>query len=183
MSEASPALSVDFLPTEDDFINFVLTEKNAKIEKSNKIIFRVIGFIVILCGVAAIFFIGGGLMLNICWILLVAIGLFVISYYDMINPYMIRSSAKNIYNKNKEKFVSKSIEFFDDSIKITSDRYKGVIPFKYIYKIVESKKTVIIYFDLKESVYIPKRVFSDKEYECYKKITEKFGEKYGKTLY
>lgn len=175
-----PFLETSFLITEDDFINMELTRKKYITPKENKFILRVLGFIAILCGVSAYLFIKGNGYQIICWLLLIVIGLFSMSYYDVINPSMLRKQAKTFYNFNKGAIVSKTVCLTDDMLEIKSDNHRISIPKKYIYKIVESKNTVMFFIDKEEYCFIPLRVFSEEQLEQFHKFVLSNQDKYRK---
>lgn len=176
----TPFLETSFLVTESDFINMSLTKKQYLTPKENKIILRVLGFIAVLCGVAAYAFMRNSAYQIICWILLILIGLFALFYYDVISPSMVRKNAKAFYNFNKSALTSKTVRFYDNAFEIYSDNYRVSVPKKYIYKIVESKNTVMIFFDKNEYCFIPIRVFSDEQLERLHEFALSDKEKYKK---
>lgn len=165
-----PLIETSFLITEEDFVNMSLTKKNSDTPKENKFILKILGFLSVLCGVAAYIFIGGNIYQIICWIMLILTGLFSLFYYDVISPSMLIKSARHFYSFNKSAICSKTVRFYEDSFEIKSDNYKLSIPKKYIYKIVESKSTMIIFLDKSEFCFIPLRVLSDKELETLHNI-------------
>ncbi|MGN1458054.1 MAG: YcxB family protein [Acutalibacteraceae bacterium] len=158
-----PFLETGFLITEEDFINMSLTRQKYSTPKENRLIMRILGFLAVLCGVAAYIVLRGNIYQIICWLLLITIGLFALFYYDVINPSMIRKQAKKFYNFNKNAITSKTVRFYDDSFQINSDNYKLSVPKKFIYTAVESKTTILIYLDKNEFCFIPKRVFSEEQ--------------------
>lgn len=158
-------ITESFLITEEDFVNMQLSKSKYLIPKENKIILRVMGIIAILCGAAAFINVRGNVYQIICWFLLIVIGLYALSYYDVINPSMIRKNAFDFYRFHQKAIYSKTVEFTDESFTMSDQEYKVCIPKKYIYKIVESKTTVFIFTDRQEFSFIPKRVLSKEQIE------------------
>ncbi len=173
-----PFIETGFLITENDFINMTLTRKRYITPKENKVILRVLGFIAVLLGVVAYIFLRGNLYQIICWILLIAIGLFVLFYYDVINPAMIITQSKNFYSLNKKQITSKTVKIYENMFEIVSDRYRASVPKKYIYMIVESKNTIMIFLDKDEFCFIPTRVFSEEELSKFREFSQSLKDKY-----
>lgn len=178
MDKNAPILTANYITTESDHIYTYMTQLRYETKVYEKVIMLILGLIAICCGVFTLIFVGGGFMKNICWVLLILIGLFLISFHDMINPSMTRTRAKKEYVANKDKFVSRNISFFEDHVKITSDRYKGNIPYKYLFYVLEDKNVIIFYLDKNDYISIPKRVFSDKDHKELEKLRGLIGEKY-----
>lgn len=161
----TPFLETGFLITKEDFVYMTLDVKKYNTPKENTLIMRILGFIAVCCGVAAYIEIGGNIYQQICWLVLIAIGLFALFYYDVINPSMLRKQAKNYFNFNENSIGSRTVRLYDDFFEINSETYKVSVPKKYIYKIVESKHTILIFLDKNEYCFIPKRIFSDDKLE------------------
>ena len=161
--DKKPFLETGFLITQEDFVNMSLTKQKYSTPKENRLILRILGFLAVLCGVAAYIVLRGSIYQIICWILLIAIGLFALFYYDVINPSMIRKQAKNFYDFNKNAITSKTVRFYDDAFQISSENYKLSVPKSYIYTAVESKTTILIFLDKNEFCFIPKRAFSEEQ--------------------
>lgn len=178
MNEKIPILTADYITTENDHIYTYLAQQKHETSKFDRAIMGILGIIIIFLGLYMLIFIGGDFIKNICWVLLVAIGLFLVSFHEVINPSLTRVRAKNDYNANREKFASKSIAFYESEVKIVSDRYKGNIPYKYFFQVLEDKKVIIFYLDKNDYISIPKRLFTDKDDEALKKIESLVGDKY-----
>lgn len=177
MNEKTPILSADYITTEHDYVYTSLAQRKVRISRGDRIIMCVLGTLAIFLGLYMLIFSSGGLIKNICWTLLIAIGLFSATFYEFTGPVLIRNRAKNIYRANKEKFVSISITFFEDEVKITSDRYKANIPYRCFFKVLDDKRVIIFYLDENDYIAVPKRLFSDKDRGNFEKIKELFGEK------
>ena len=81
-------LNVSYLPTLEDHINMTLEKLNMSVPKENKIIFRIIGAIAVMCATAGFIYLNENIIQTICWIILTAAGLFIISYYvGFVNSY------------------------------------------------------------------------------------------------
>ena len=89
-----------FLITKEDYVNMSLDKKKFFIPKENKIIFRVLGIIAVCCGVTAFINIRESIYQIICWFILIIIGLYVLSYYDVIYPVNIQRKASRFYDYN-----------------------------------------------------------------------------------
>lgn len=181
MDMKPPILTADYLTTETDYINTYLAQKRYETKTLDKVITRILGSLIFCCGlVMLIFFNDGGIIKTICWILLVVIGLFLISYHDVIVLAMVRNRAKNEYRANKEKFQTRNIAFFEDRAEIRSERYNGNIPYKYIYKILEDKNVIIIFIDNNDFHAVPKRIFSEEDQAGINRVRQILCRKYVK---
>lgn len=178
MNEKTPILTADYITTEHDYIHTYIAQQRFEISKGDRIIMSTLGILAIFIGLYMLIFVRGGLIKHICWILLVAMGLFSVSFYEVISPSWARIRAKNEYNAHKDKFVSKNIAFYENEVKIVSDRYRGNIPYRYFFQVLEDKKVIIFYLDKNDYISIPKRLFTDKDNEALKKIKSLVGEKY-----
>lgn len=178
MNEKTPILTADYITTEHDYIYTYLAQQKYETSKVDRAIMGILGIIIIFLGLYMLIFIGGSFVKTVCWLLLVAIGLFLVSFHEIINPSLTRIRAKNEYNVNKDKFSSRSIIFYEEEVKIVSDRYKGNIPYKYFFRILEDKKVIILYLDKNDYISIPKRLFTDKDDEALKKIESLVDDKY-----
>lgn len=170
MDKEAPTLSVNYLTTEQDHINTRMAQLRDEARLSDRVIMQILGIIAICCGVAALIFVGGGFFKNFCWVLLIVIGLFLISFHEVINPAITRSRAKREYASNKDKFVSIGILFYEDRVEIESDRYRGNIPYRYLFKVVEDKNVIILYLDKNDYISIPLRIIANDDREKLKLI-------------
>ncbi len=180
MENNTPILTADYLTTEYDYIYTDMAQLKYETKTLDRVIMTVLGLTAVFCGIFTLIFVGGGFIKNFCWVLLIVIGLFLVSYHDVINPSMTRSKAKKIYNANKDKFVSRNVMFYEDSVKILSDRYKGNIPYKCLYYVLEDKNVIILYFDKNDFISVPKRLFSEKDEKSLERLREIIGQKYKK---
>lgn len=170
-----------YLITAEDFVNMQLAKEKYQTPKENSMILRILGVIAVLCGIAAFMNVRNSLYQVICWILLIFIGLAAISYYDIINPYLIQKQAEDFFELNSSEIASKTVIFTEEEFELSEENHKIKIPKNYIYCIAESKNMILIFFDQNEFSFIPKRVFSEeqldllREYlpaEKYKKLGE-----------
>ncbi len=152
-----------FLITEEDYVNMCLSRQKYFIPKENKIILAVMGIIAILCGTAAFINIRGNAYQIICWFLLIAIGLYVLSYYEVINPLIVKDHATKFFRYNHKLINSKTFTFNSESFGMTDQMHQIKIPVKFIDKIVESKTTLLIFLDKEEITFVPKRVLSKEQ--------------------
>ncbi len=178
MDKNTPILTADYLTTEYDYIYTNLAQLKHETKTLDKVIMIVLGLTAICCGVFTLIFVGGGFLKNVCWVLLIVIGLFLVSFHDVINPSMTRTKAKKVFNANKDKFVSRNVMFYEDSVEILSDRYKGNIPYKYLYYVLEDKNVIVLYLDKNDYISVPKRLFSEKDEKSLERLRELIGQKY-----
>ena len=112
MSEKTPILTADYIITEHDYIHTSLAQRRFKTSKADRLIMNILGILAIFIGLYMLIFSGDGIIKTICWILLIAMGLFSVSFYEIIGPSLVRYQAKNEYNANKEKIGSRNIAFY-----------------------------------------------------------------------
>lgn len=161
-----------FLVTEEDFINMQLSKIKYLTPKENILILRIMGIIAILCGTAAFINVRGNIYQIICWFLLIAIGLFCLSYYDVINPVIIRKQAGKFYHFNQKAINSKTIRLDHQEFSITDEEHTIKLPVQYIYQIAETSSTVLIFFDKEEFGFVPKRILSEEQLELVREFFE-----------
>ena len=154
-------LNVSYLPTLEDHINMTLEKLNMSVPKENKIIFRIIGAIAVMCATAGFIYLNENIIQTICWIILTAAGLFIISYYDITRPYLERSRASRFYNYHKKDICSKTVMIKDGKLIVSDEASKVKIPFDFIYRVRQTKNTVFIFYDEVHFCYIPVRVLSE----------------------
>jgi len=158
-------ISESFLITQEDFVNMQLEKRSLTVPKENKIIFRISGIIAIACGTAAFINIRDNIYQVICWFILIVIGCYVHSYYDVIDKAILAKNAVDFYKYNQKDISSKNIEFSEEEFKISDESHCMNIPKKYIYKICEEKNTVFVFTDIENFYYIPKRILSGQQLE------------------
>ncbi len=168
-----PFLEESFLITKQDHINMSIDYRRYITPKENIIILRVLGIIAVCIGAAAFINIKGGVYQSICWIVLIVIGFYTLSYYDVISPSITRKQAAHFYDVYKGSIHSKTVRFFDNRVELTSEERKLRIPKKYLYKIYVSKDTVMIFTDISEFLFIPKRVLSESQLTFIEGYSEK----------
>lgn len=169
-------ISESFLVTEEDFINMQLARRCYYVSPKRKIILRIMGMIAVFSGAAATIFVKVGVWQMFCWILLILTGFYMLSYYDVIDPLMIKKASSRFYQFNKNAINSRTIEFAEDKFSVISEDYKLELPEKYIYCIAESPSTIFIFTDKSEFVFIPRRVLSDEKIQFIRSFTS--AEKY-----
>lgn len=154
-------LNVSFLPTEEDYVNMCLERQKYITPKENKIIFLIIGTIGILSGTIGLINRRENILETICFLLLISVGLFVISYYDIIKPFILFGSSSKFYRYHEKDINSKTVCINEETVTVNDEFHKITIPKKYIYEIYKSKKTLFIFLDKEEFIYIPLRVMDD----------------------
>lgn len=167
-----------FLITKDDYVHMMLDRKKFFTPKENKIILRILGIIAVCSGVAAFINIRESVYQTICWILLILIGFYALSYYDVICPSQIRKNASKFYEANS-KFLQNALTLHvgDELFELTSEMHKVCVPQRYIYKIIEGKNTILVFFDKNEYCFIPKRAVNEND---IRQIVSFAGDKYRK---
>ena len=166
--------------TEKDFLSMSVLRARYLTPKENKIILRIVGIIAAVCGAAAFINIRGNIYQTVCWFLLIGVGLYVFSYYDVTDPFLTHRQAQAFYRYNSESFNSKTVIFTPSEFSISDEAHKLSVPIKYIYSAVEGKDTLIIFIDTEHYYFIPKRVLSEEKLAYIKELIGE--EKYKKEV-
>ena len=78
-----------FLVTKEDYVNMTVDKNSYLTPKENKIILRVMGMIAVCCGAAAFVSIRESIYQILCWLILILIGFYALSYYAFRDPRYI----------------------------------------------------------------------------------------------
>ena len=154
-------MQVSFLPTESDYVMMCLERQKYLTPKENRVLFPVAGIIDIVCGTLGMILRGESVFEMICWLLLIAAGLLILSYYDVIKPFFIAGSAASYYRYHQKDINSKTICINAESITVSDELHRISVPREYVYKIYQAKKTLFIFLDQEEFIYIPGRVIEE----------------------
>ncbi len=162
-----------FIVTEKDYVNMMNDVNQFRIPKENKIILRILGIIAVCCGTAAFINLRESIYQTICWIILIIIGFYVLSYYDVINPVQIKKQASKFYRYHS-KMIKNAVTFQmnDELIHILSETHQLHLPKKYIHQIAECNHTILIFIDKNEFSFIPKRVVNDDDIRHLKNFAD-----------
>lgn len=163
-------ISESFRITEDDFVCMSAALAKYRCPKMNKIIFRIMGIIAVACGAAAFINIRDTVYHTICWFLLIAIGMYVFSYYDVIDPFLMKSQAQQFYRSKGESLNSKTAVFGEERFELRDEEHTITIPWQFIYSVVEGKDTILVFVDMNEYCFIPKRVLDDDKLSLVKRL-------------
>lgn len=161
-------ITMSFLPTKDDYVNFVSCVLKNEISRKDKLVSYILGIVVGLFGVSEIIFkdISSGIIfLSICVLIFL--------YFSYIYPQYEKAKAASYFEYNREKMYSMSYIFTDDGLKIISDRYNLCCPYEFLYKIEDDQNTLLIYTGKGEINYIPKRIIEKDDYVKITNIKEK----------
>ena len=162
-------ITLSFLPTKEDFINFKFCALKKEVTKKDSVIFLFAGILIILAGILNLVF-----KEKTLGFLYVAIGAFICLYFKHFYPLIVKNKAASYYDTHGEKFTSFSYILDEDKIEIISDRYYLKAPYNMLYKIEEDKNMILIYSGEGEINYIPKRILSLEEAEFLSKIKDKY---------
>ena len=154
-------LTVSFLPTKNDYVEFVSCSAYMNVTKRKKAITLILGIFLILIGFIFKF---------LSWIgngefgLIIAAGVFICLYFLLFYPVFIRTKALQYFERHKEKMNSVSYIFKEDSFSILSDRYQvHDAPYSMIFKTVNNEKIFLLLMGESEIRYIPRRALNDTE--------------------
>ena len=154
-----------FLITEEDFVNMQIAKAKYMVPKENAVILKIMGVIAVFCGIIAFVYIRGSLYQLISWLLLIAVGLYCLFYYDLINPLITKKQAVGFYQFHQRAIGSKLFHLQNEQFSFTDEDHKITVPVDYIFELVETPDTIFIFFDQNEFGFVPKRVFQDEQME------------------
>lgn len=179
MPEIQPLAVVSYLPTKEDYEAFRLAAVRSKNSDGRKMAVRFGGAAVAGVGAALFLFTGSGIMERVAWAALILLGLFWLSYYDVIQPYTVRKQARARYEASRRMLVSQTVELFDRQFILRTDRYQAKLPYELLYKVVEDKNIYLLYTGEDEVRFIPKRVMTEEQCRAFTEILkERIGEAY-----
>lgn len=158
-------ITVSFLPTKEDHINFKIAAAKAAGNKKAEMVFRILGYCLVLAGFALGVFASGGALQHTVYVLMIACGLILALYRDLLFPVMIRLQAASYFDNNQERMIAKTFEFTQNTITLQTDRYRAEIPWELIYRVYEDGRTFVFYTGEGELHPLPKRAVSPEEYE------------------
>lgn len=159
-----------FLITEKDYVNMSLERLKYITPTANKIFLTAAGMLAIVTGSSLFIFYRGGIFFIICQLILIVAGLYMVSYSDVINPYITRTAAVKYYRYYQKSIFSKTVIISDDTIKIRDESHSLVLTGDMIFHIAEGKYTIFIYTDPGEFTFIPKRAMSEEQMDLLKKL-------------
>ncbi len=159
----STVIQISFLITKEDYLSMELEKQHWLTPKENKVILCIIGLTALCCGTAAFFGRPGSLYHQFGLLLLILTGFYAISYYDLVKPFLIKKQAERFYEKNHRNIGSQIVRFYEDRFEMTAENRSLHIPYRYLYKIVEGNKILLLFTDKNESVFLPKRVLSEQQ--------------------
>lgn len=164
-----------FLITEEDFVSMQIARMKIITEKENRVILKIIGIIAAFCGIIAFLYIRGNLYQLISWLLLIAVGLYCLFYYDLINPVITKKQAADRYRFNRREIGSKIFRLDSVNLSFEDEDHKINMPVENIYRLTETSDTLFIFYDMDEFGFIPKRVLDDKQISDMRKFFEEKG--------
>ncbi len=171
MSAMEKALfEATFLITKEDIINMNTDRERLSVSGKKKIALYAAGVAAICAGVLLLLNFRDSLYHAICWSLLILIGLYCISYYEVISPALTRAQSSRFYEVFKSSIHSRTIRIYAEKIDIISEERKIRLPHENIHSIAEGKNTVLIYTDESNFCFVPKRVLDEGILEKIRKI-------------
>ncbi len=160
-----PFLEETFLITEEDYVNMSLERKKLLIPKKNRMIVLAAGIFALCAGVMGMIFLRNSLYHAFSYIVLILLGMYAISYYDVVDRSLIRKSASDFYTVNQKALHSQTIRIYDSKLEILSENRRLRIPRSFIYQIAEGNTSVIIFLDKNEFIFFPKRIITEPQLE------------------
>ncbi|MDF1494724.1 YcxB family protein [Caproiciproducens sp. CPB-2] len=172
-------ISVSCLTTKFDYADFKAAAAKAAMRKSEKIILKATGTVLILAAFLLRAFVYGNFYQNFIYAAMAAVGVIIGCFYDTIVLYAVRRHALSYFTANSEKFIAQTTEFSEETITFQTERYTAAIPYEMLYKAYEDARVFIIYTGINEMRFIPKRAMNESECARIHNILEtKLQEKY-----
>ena len=147
-----------FLITKEDLINMNIDREKLSVSKKRKVLLYAAGVAAVCAGVLLLLNFRDSFYHGLCWVMLIVIGLYCISYYEVISPALTRSQSARFYEVFKSSIHSRTVRFYKEKIDFISEERKIRIPIDHIYSIAEGKNTVLIFTDEENFCFVPKRV-------------------------
>lgn len=157
-------ICVTYLMTREDYINCRVAEKTGKTDEQDNRLLIFAG--IILCAVGAITYIFRIKFLELYQEKLLSavfgiVGICLIAYHEFIMPMLVKIKADGFCKRNPEKMISHTITLCDTAIKIKNDRYSAALPYEMLNGFFADKKTIVIYINKIECVFVPKRTLDE----------------------
>lgn len=152
-----------YLTTKEDLCDYQLAMFEAAANKTEKTVFTILSFLMILSGLLGKIFISKTYFTDVIFALLVLCGFLVGFYYSTLQPYCWRAKAISYYEAHSEKLIAQTVAFYQDKITITNDRYEASLPYGMLYRCYENDKMFLLYTGIAEIRFIPKRALQQEE--------------------
>lgn len=180
MSQEEAMAVVSYLPVREDYEAFRLAAARLGVPQKRKLAFRLAGVAIAVLS-AAVFVLGNvDLLETVAWGLLFAAGLCVASFYDILQPYLVKRQADAQFDTSR-RLVSQTVELYQSHIAVRTDRYEAALPYELLYRVVEGRSLFLFYTGEDEARFIPKRVMTGEQcVSLVRTLTEKLGERYQK---
>ncbi len=157
-------MEVDFQVTKKDFVLSQKAAENSRIPRENKLILTLIGMMGLLCGAAGyVLYRNEEILVRLAWLLMAAIGGYVALYYPVTKPVSVRCAAAGEYRRLSEKQVPRQVSLREDQIFFREGSYELSLPLSYLTRLIETRDTMLFFWDLESFFFIPKRVLTEEQ--------------------
>ncbi len=161
-----------FLMTKEDYIDYSQEKSRMMTPKINMILLRIFGILAVCGGVIAMIYGSSEFWIKASFILLILIGFYLLSYYEVIVPVMVRNRAVRIYEFYQRSMVSQTIRLYADRIEVMSEDRKLRLMKKKIYGIREGKNSWILFYDRENFCYVPKRILDESRFSYFEELAD-----------
>lgn len=165
-------VTTSFLTTEEDYVQFQLAQQKAAQQNVQVLVTRVLGFLLILLGVAGLVFLNTSWYTSLVFDICVVGGLAIAFYYDTIQPYQIRRRAKKFFQTEGRRFVAQTALFYQDRVEVSTDRYEGSLPYSLYSKVLEDDNLFVFYTGEDEARFLPKRTLTDEQHAVLRNLLQ-----------
>ncbi|MCI9274329.1 MAG: YcxB family protein [Clostridiales bacterium] len=179
MTDQKPLAVASYLPTLEDYQAFSLAAGRLKTPAGTKCAARILGGVAAGLGAALFLFTNPGVTEGVCWAALFFFGLFLMSYFDVVQPYSIKKRALVKFEASRRMLVSQTVELFDREFTVRTDRYEARLPYELLHRVVEDGRMYLLYTGEDEVRFIPKRVMTEEQCGAFTQaLRERMGERY-----
>lgn len=172
-------VSVSYLPTKQDYMNYCVAVCTAAARAWEKIVLHGVG-LALAAGVAVLWVLDDKTPINSVWYSVLMLGaLFIAFFQEMVQPLFVRLRAQEYFDSHQKQMISQTFTFYESELHISTDRCSTRIPYEFLYKVYETQAVLLLYTAANEIQFIPKRALDTQECELICRILkEKLGENY-----
>ena len=148
---------LSFLLTKEDYSNGKIAASRAAYRHGEIDFLRWSGFFLVLSGLVLRVFFAPNAYSKTVYMLMVLLGTLIGFYIDNWQPLLVRWQAQRFYDSRGERILAQTIQFYNEKISITTDRYHAEIPLEFLHRVYEDGKVFLLYTGRDEVWVIPKR--------------------------
>jgi hypothetical protein len=167
------SVSVSFLVTKSDYADFKTAAAKACMKKGLLNGLRGAGCAIVFAALVLRAFFSAGFTQNVLYTLIAVAGVLVGVFCDVMIHSFARWRAFAYYEANRERFTAQNAGFGEQSVQISTDRYRADIPYEFLNSAYEDAKVFLLYTGIDEVKFVPKRSMSEDECEQVRAVLKK----------